>query len=234
MAERPISLVAGIGEGLGASLATTFAAAGYDVVGLSRSARLTSALTAAVGERGGSYAHLAADLTREAEVTAAVAPVAKHVQVLVYAAHALVTKPLAETTPEAFEAVWRVGCLGAMLLAKQLAPAMVSRGGGTIIFTGATASIKGGARFSAFASAKFALRGFAQALARELGSQGVHVAHVLLDGLLDEPQTTVRFGSAGPTRMDTEAVAATYVALARQHKSAWSHEVDLRPFSERF
>ena len=111
---------------------------------------------------------------------------------------------------------------------------MVARGRGTIILSGATASIKGGARFSAFASAKFALRGFAQALARELGPQGVHVAHVVLDGLIEEPQTIGRFGAASATRMDPDAIAAAYLALTRQHPSGWSHEIDLRPFSETF
>ena len=231
---RPLALIAGLGEGLGAGLATTFAAAGYDIAGLSRSQLIAPAVEAAVREQGGSYSHLTADLVLEAEVTAAAQPLSDRVEVLVYAAHTLLIKPFAETTPEEFETTWRVGCLGAMLVARAVAPAMVARGNGTIIFTGATASIKGGAGFSAFAPAKFALRGFAQALARELGTKGVHVAHVVLDGLIEEPQTTSRFGPTTAARMEPDAIAAAYLALARQHRSAWTHEVDLRPFCEKF
>jgi short-subunit dehydrogenase len=231
---RPLALVVGIGEGLGASLATTFAAAGYDVAGLSRSQRLSQVLGAAVREAGGVYTHLTADLAQETEVVAVVRPISGRVAVLIHTAHTLLIKPFIETAPREIEAAWRVGCFGAMLVAREVAPAMVARGSGTIIFTGATASIKGGAKFSAFASAKFALRGFAQVLARELGPRGVHVAHVVLDGLIEEPQTTDRFGAASAVRLDAGAIAAAYLALARQHQSAWSHEIDLRPFSEKF
>src|SRR4030095_16083223 len=232
MSGRPIALIAGLGEGLGAGLATTFAAAGYDIAGLSRSQLIAPSVEAAAREQGGSYSHLTADLVLEAEVAAQ--PLSDRVEVLVYAAQPFLITPFAETTPEEFEATWRVGCLGAMLVARVVAPAMVARGNGTMIFTGATASIKGGAGFSAFASAKFALRGFAQALARELGTKGVHVAHVVLDGLIEEPRTTSRFGPATAARMEPDAIAAAYLALARQHRYAWTHEVDLRPFCEKF
>ena len=234
MMGRPLALIAGLGEGLGAGLATTFATAGYDIAGLSRSQRIAPAVEAAVREQGGSYSHLTADLALEAEVAAAAQPLSGRVEVLIYTAHTLVIKPFAETSAKEHEAAWRIGCLGAILLAKQLVPAMAARGSGTLIFTGATASIKGGARFAAFSSAKFALRGFAQALARELGPKGVHVAHVVLDGLIEEPQTTSRFGSTTAARMKPGAIAAAYLALARQHRSAWTHEVDLRPFCEKF
>jgi len=111
---------------------------------------------------------------------------------------------------------------------------MVARKTGTIILTGATAGRRGGAKFAAFASAKFALRGLAQSLSREFGPQGVHVAHVVLDGLIDEAQTEQRLGPSKPTRMEPDAVARAYLNLATQHPSAWTHELDLRPFSERF
>jgi NAD(P)-dependent dehydrogenase (short-subunit alcohol dehydrogenase family) len=111
---------------------------------------------------------------------------------------------------------------------------MIARGKGAIILTGATAGIRGAAQFSAFASAKFALRGLAQSLARECGPKGVHVAHVILDGLIDEAQTDQRFGPPQSARMDPDAVASIYLELASQHPSAWTHEMDLRPFSERF
>jgi NAD(P)-dependent dehydrogenase (short-subunit alcohol dehydrogenase family) len=234
MSVPPLVLIAGIGEGLGASLATTFAIAGYDVVGLSRSDRAVRLIDAAVREQQGAYTHLQADLTDAAGLGAALRPLAHRVDVLIHTAHQLLIKPSGETTPQEFEAVWRAGCLSAMQVASEVAPAMVARGSGTMIFTGATASTRGGAGFSAFASAKFALRGFAQALARELGPRGVHIAHVILDGLIDGPQTTARFGPGSKPRMHPDSIAAAYLALARQHRSAWSHEIDLRPFTETF
>jgi NAD(P)-dependent dehydrogenase (short-subunit alcohol dehydrogenase family) len=234
MSARPLVLIAGIGEGLGASLATTFAIAGYDVVGVARSDQVARLIDAAVREQQGAYTHLQADLTDAAGLGAALRPLAQRVDVLIHTAHQLLIKPSAETTPQEFEAVWRAGCLSAMQVASEVAPAMVARGSGTMIFTGATASTRGGAGFSAFASAKFALRGFAQALARELGPRGVHIAHVILDGLIDGPQTTARFGPGSKPRMHPDSIAAAYLGLARQHWSAWSHEIDLRPFTETF
>jgi NAD(P)-dependent dehydrogenase (short-subunit alcohol dehydrogenase family) len=111
---------------------------------------------------------------------------------------------------------------------------MIAAGTGAIILTGATAGRRGNARFAAFASAKFALRGLAQSLAREYGPSGIHVAHVVLDGLIDGPQTQQRFGPARSPRMDPDAVAQAYVTLVDQDPSCWTHELDLRPFAERF
>ena len=107
----------------------------------------------------------------------------------------LTIKPFEQTTTSEFEQAWRVACLGAMVAVQAVIPHMAARGQGTIILTGATAGLRGAANFSAFASAKFALRGLAQSLAREYGPKGVHVAHVVIDGLIDEPQTDQRFGS---------------------------------------
>jgi NAD(P)-dependent dehydrogenase (short-subunit alcohol dehydrogenase family) len=209
-------------------------AAGYDVTALSRSGRAAAAAAAEAERAGGAFTHYACDLTKHAEVAATVAPIAKRIDVLVHTAHAILIRPFAETSPEEFEAVWRAGCLSAMNVASIIVPEMAARRQATAIFTGATASIRGGAKFPAFASAKFALRGFAQALAREMGPKGVHIAHVIVDGLIDEPQTTQRFGSASSTRIDPEAIAATYLNIVRQPPSAWTHELDLRPSSESF
>lgn len=233
MASRPTVLIAGFGDGLGISLARTFATAGYDVVGVSRSTRHVAAATAAVADSGGAFVHLAVDLTN-AEATASAVAALPPVDVLIHTAHALLIRPFVETPSAEFESVWRTSCLTAMTISHAIVPAMIERGRGCVIFTGATASIRGGAQFTAFASAKFALRGFAQALARELAPKGVHVAHVVLDGLLDEPQSTARFGASQSVRMDPDAVASAFLDLARQQTSAWSHEIDLRPFTERF
>ena len=159
---------------------------------------------------------------------------ADRIDVIVRNAHVLAMKPVGQTTAEECEQAWRGAGRGAMTSAQKVLPHMTARGRGTISLTGATAGLRGGAQFSAFASAKFALRGLAQSLAREFGPKGVHVAHVVLDGLIEEPQTDQRFGPAKAARMNPEAVAATYLELASQPPSAWTHEIDLRPFSERF
>lgn len=231
---RPLLVIAGLGQGLGVALAGIFAEAGYDIAGLSRSGSAAAEADARARAGGGTFTHLLCDLTVHAEVTAALEPVRKRVDVLIHAAHALLIRPFAETEPDEFEEVWRSGVLSAVTVARSIVPEMQARGHGVIIFSGATASVRGGAKFAAFASAKFALRGMAQAMARELGPHGVHVAHVILDGLIDEPQTERRFGLATSTRMDPMAIAAAYLALVRQPPSAWTHEIDLRPGSERF
>src|SRR5262249_10838310 len=150
--------------------------------------------------------------TRAGEVDAAIAPIAARVRVLVHNTAALLIRPFAEITPAEFETVWRAGCLGAMGGTRAIAPLLVAPPAGPLIFPGSTAGMRGGAKFAAFASAKFALRGLAQALARELDPQGIHVAHVTLDGLIDAPQTDERFGPAKAVRMDPDAVAGAYLA----------------------
>ncbi len=232
--DRSTLLLTGAAEGLGASIAGTFAAAGYDVVGLARTGRSSAHLDRRVGQNGGSYAHLTCDFTRPNDVAVVLQSLAADIDVLIHNAHLLTIKPFEQTTVSDFEQAWQVACLGAMISAQAVLPYMVGRGNGAIILTGATAGIRGAAQFSAFAAAKFALRGLAQSLAREFGPKGVHVAHVVLDGLIDEPQTDRRFGSAQSARMDPDRVARTYLELASQHPSAWTHEMDLRPFSERF
>lgn len=231
---RPLLLVTGIAEGLGAETATAFARAGHDVIGLSRSDRASAGIRQAVEQHGGSYTHLACDLTQAGEVAAALAPHAARIDVLVHNAHRLLIRPFEQVGACEFEQVWRVACLGAMLSAHAVIPHMAARQAGTIIFTGATAGIRGGANFSAFASAKFALRGLAQSLAREFGPRGVHVAHLVLDGLIDEVQTELRFGASPSVRMSPQAIARTCVDLAAQHPLTWTHEMDMRPYAERF
>jgi NAD(P)-dependent dehydrogenase (short-subunit alcohol dehydrogenase family) len=234
MTARPLLLVTGIAPGLGASIGRAFAAHGHDVLGLSRADAAPGDVERRVREGGGAYLHRRCDVTDPAAVAAAIRPDARRIAVFVHNAHRLVIAPSADTSLTDFEDAWRVACFGAMAAAKCVLPEMMAQGRGTILFTGATASLRGGASFSAFASAKFALRGLAQSLARECGPKGVHVAHVIVDGLVDAPQTTERFGPGEKTRIDPDAAAATFVALARQHPSAWTHELDLRPHSEAF
>jgi NAD(P)-dependent dehydrogenase (short-subunit alcohol dehydrogenase family) len=171
---------------------------------------------------------------RAADTAAAIKPHADRIDVLIHNPHLLTIKPFEQTTIDDFEQAWRVACLGAVISAQAVVPPMAARKQGTIIFTGATAGLRGAANFSAFASAKFALRGLAQSLAREYSPKGVHVAHVVLDGLIDAPQTDRLFGSQATGRMDPRAIAQSYLDLSMQPQSAWTHEMDLRPFSERF
>ena len=231
---RRLLLIAGIAEGLGLEIAATFAEAGYDVVGLSRTDRASAQVGTAVEQRGGRYIHFSCDLTRPDDVRAALRTHAGHIDTLVHNAQILMTRPFAEISAGDFEQVWRNSCLGAMVSAQAVIPHMAARKTGAVIFTGATAGLRGGANFSAFASAKFALRGLAQALAREFGAKGVHVAHVVIDGLVDTPATDQRFGPAQGGRMDAKSIAQAYLALAARPPSAWTQEMDLRPSAEKF
>lgn len=231
---RPLLLITGIAEGLGAEIARTFAQAGHDVIGLSRTDRCSQEIRQSVEKHDGCYVHVACDVSSPGKVAAALAPYAGRIGVLVHNASALLIQPFEKMTAIEFEHIWRVTCLGAMLSAQAVLPHMAARKGGTIIFTGATAGMRGSANFSAFASAKFALRGLAQSLAREFGPKGVHVAHLVLDGLIDEVQTDQRFGKSSAARMSPAAIAQACLDLSAQCSSAWTHEMDLRPFSERF
>lgn len=155
---RPSVLLTGVAEGLGASVAKIFASAGHDVVGLARSDRASAEIARLVGEGGGSYTHLACDITQPREVADALRPHVDRIGVLVHNAHALRIKTFEETTVDEFEHVWRVTCFGAFVASHVVLPHMVARGTGAVILSGATAGIRGGAKFAAFASAKFALR----------------------------------------------------------------------------
>ena len=193
---RPLLLVAGMAEGLGVSIASVFAAAGYDVLGAARTIKAEADARCEVARAGGSYTHLTCDLTRPADAAVAFEPYASRVAVAIHNAHKLLIKPFGQIDEGEFEEIWRVTCLTAMTVSRIVLPGMAAVGRGSIVLQGATASLRGGPGFSAFASAKFALRGLAQALSREFGPSGVHVAHVILDSLIDEPQTNIRFGPA--------------------------------------
>jgi NAD(P)-dependent dehydrogenase (short-subunit alcohol dehydrogenase family) len=131
--------------------------------------------------------------------------------------------------------VWRTNCQAGFLVGQAAARRMAPRGKGTIIFTGATASLRGGANFAAFASAKFGLRAIAQSMARELGPKGIHVAHVIVDGIIDGPRSSGMLAGKGPDAgLSPDAIADTYAHLVDQQRSSWSFEVDVRPFAEKF
>ncbi len=221
-----VAVIAGIGPGLGAGLVAAFASAGYFTVGLSRR-----------GQPHGADRGLKVDLADRRAVAAAIADIASSVgpaDVYVHNAAVLHHGPLAETEAEDFERVWRTTVLGAVNGVKAVLPAMLARGSGALLFSGATASIRGGSGFPAFASAKFALRGFVQSLAREFQPRGLHVAHVILDGLMKGTPSVAAFGGTEQGSIDPHEAGRAFVWLAEQSPPAWTHELDLRPQAEKF
>lgn len=231
-----VALVAGVGPGLGASLCRALSASGYEVGALARTIEASEALCRQIEQEGGRATAVSCDVCEQREVDAAAAEVASAlgpVSVLVYNAGVLVRGGFETLDPEAFERAWRVSCLGAVHCAQAVLPGMLERGSGAILVTGATASVRGSANFSAFAASKFALRGLTQSLARELGPKGIHVAHVVVDGVIWSERAR-GWGMSEEQCMAPDAIAVEYVHLLEQDRSTWSHEIDLRPFGEKF
>ncbi|GAB5467624.1 MAG: SDR family NAD(P)-dependent oxidoreductase [Rhodospirillales bacterium] len=224
---QPLLIVAGAGAGLGRALLQRFQAGGFKVVGLVRSQ--PEPLPGAELHR--------IDLTDGPAATAKLrAVMAEHgaPKVVIHNTAELVIKPFLETDPADFERCWRSMVQTLANLAQATLPEMIQASGGALLVSGATASLRGGARFAAFASAKFALRGLTQSLAREHQSAGIHVAHIVLDGIIDNARSR-DLHSLNPDRMmKTEDIAEVYWQLARQPPSTWSHEIDLRPATESF
>jgi NAD(P)-dependent dehydrogenase (short-subunit alcohol dehydrogenase family) len=223
------ALIVGAGGVLGEAIGRELLSAGYAVVGLRRNGSAAS--------RNAGYRIESCDLQDPVEVqrigTRVVAELGR-IDVLICNAARLVVAPFTELTAADFERVWRVGVRSATGAVQAVLPTMINQGCGAIIFTGATASTRGTARFAAFASAKFALRGLAQSLAREYQTQGIHVVHVVLDGLLRGSASQTRFGADSDKCLDPDQVAKTYRWLAEQHPLSWTHEIDIRPSSEKF
>jgi NAD(P)-dependent dehydrogenase (short-subunit alcohol dehydrogenase family) len=228
------AVVVGVGPGLGAALVRTFAGEGYTVFAAARSA---SALSALDGDGAGRVVPIDCDATEPADVERVfeAASRAGALEVAVFNAGAFVRGSILETDPEEFERCWRVGTYAGFLVGQVAARRMVERGAGTILFTGATASLRGGSGFVNLAAPKFGLRAVAQSMARELGPKGIHVAHVIIDGQIHSERYAHLAAERGPdSLLEPAAIAAQYLALHRQHRSAWTHELDLRPWSEKF
>jgi NAD(P)-dependent dehydrogenase (short-subunit alcohol dehydrogenase family) len=238
MEREKVAVVVGVGPGLGAAVAGRFAREGYALGLMARTAESAAPVRAAIEERGGKALAVSADAGDPASVAAAFAEVRRQlgpVDVLVYNAGAFRMAEVMDVTPDQFEQAWRVGCFGGFLSAREVVPGMLERGRGTLLFTGATASLRGGARFSCLAVGKFGLRALAQSLARELGPRGVHVAHVIIDGQIDTPRwRAMSPGRDANTMLSPEAIAETYWQLHAQDRTAWTHELDLRPAVEKF
>jgi NAD(P)-dependent dehydrogenase (short-subunit alcohol dehydrogenase family) len=231
------AVVVGVGPGLGWALVQRFAAAGMRVLAVARNAERLARLIADAGSRGAIEAR-AADATRADDVAALFAHVAQRFgapEVVVYNAGTYQPGGILEIAPEDFERCWRIGCFGGFLVGQAAARLMVPQGRGTILFTGATASLRGSARFANLAVPKFGLRALAQSMARELAPQGVHVAHVVIDGQIDSERYAHLRDSRGPDALlPPAAIAETYYQLSRQPRGAWTHELDLRPWVEKF
>jgi NAD(P)-dependent dehydrogenase (short-subunit alcohol dehydrogenase family) len=231
---KKVCAVVGIGPGNGAALARRFAADGYAVALLSRSDGASAALAQ---ELPGAKA-FRCDVGDAASVAAAFAAVRESlgdVDVVAYNAGSGIFGGLHDVTAADFEAAWRVNALGLFLVAKEVVPAMSAKGSGAIVVIGATASVRGTARSTAFASAKGAQRLLCQSLARQFGPEGIHVALIVLDGIVDLPKTRQRL----PDKPDDffvkpAAVAEVAAALVQQDRSAWTFEADVRPFGEKW
>lgn len=223
---RKLALVAGAGAGLGQSLLARFEQGGLTAVGLGRT-RPDNPI--------GEFHTL--DMSETQSVPATIAQIiAAHgpPEIVVHNTAELVIAPFAETTLDDYQRTWTSMVQTAVLLAQSVLQPMVRAGGGTFIVSGATASLRGGARFSAFASAKFALRGLTQSLAREYQPSGIHVAHAILDGIIDTDRSRDLHSLDPAKMMKPEDIAEAYWQIAHQPKSTWTHEFDLRPSSEGF
>ena len=244
---KPVAIVFGVGaeRGLGAALCRRFAAEGHHVLVAGRTAEKLERVVATIRNQGGSAHPVIVDVTSEADVVhafdRAFSPEAglEPADLVVYNAGNNRKLDFRELSAELFEDFWRVGCFGGFLVGREAARRMAPLGRGTILFTGASGSLRGKPGFAHFAVAKAGLRMISQSMAREFGPLGIHVAHVVIDGGIDgdrlrrgRPDAITERGEDGLLGID--AIADTYWHLHRQARSAWAQEVDLRPFKESF
>lgn len=223
---KPLAIVAGAGQGLGQSLLARLTSGGMTAVGLGR-----TPYSGAQGE----FRQL--DLTDPDAVAPVIADLVKVYgppKIVIHNPAELIIAPFGATALDDYQRCWASMVQSLIVLGQSVLQPMVRGGGGALIVSGATASLRGGAKFSAFASAKFALRGLTQSLAREYQPAGVHIAHVILDGIIDTPRSR-NMHSLDPSKMmKADDIAEAYWQLAHQPKSTWTHELDLRPSSEGF
>ncbi len=235
---RDVGVVVGVGPGLGRALALRFARGGLAVALVARRGDALVPIQKEIEAAGGTARAYPCDSADEASVREAFGRIAGELgapDVLVYNAGAFQMAGVLELRAADLEQTWRVNCLGGLLTAQAVLPAMVEKGRGTVIFSGATAALRGSARFAALAVGKFGLRALAQSMARELGPKGVHVAHVVIDGAIDSPRVRGMLPDRDPSSfLAPAAIAESYWSLYVQHPSAWTHELDLRPSVEKF
>ena len=239
MAAMQTAIVIGVGpeRGLGAQLCLRFAREGLHVVASGRTRARVEAVAEAIRAAGGSAEAVAADAGSESDVRELFERAPGDLELAVYNAGNATLGKIAELEAEAFEKSWRVVCFGGFLFGREALRRMLPRGRGVILFTGASGSLRGSPNFGAFNSAKGALRNLAQSMAKEAGPEGVHVAHVIVDGIIDgdkfvkrRPQVADELGSEGMVSL--EGIADAFVYLYRQPSRAWSFELDLRTSRE--
>lgn len=238
--DKGSAIIVGAGTGTGAEVAKLFAKAGYGVAVARRNAYALTSLVAEIEQSGAHAKSVGADASDERAVidlfdTAerALGPV----EVAVFNAAGIMRGSILETTKNDFELMWRASALGGFLVGREAARRMTTRGRGTIIFTGATASTKASANFAAFAAGKHGLRAVAQSMAKELGPKGIHVAHVIVDGVINVQRSREmipdRTEAKGPDGLiDAKSIAESYLWLHKQPRDSWTFELDLRPAIE--
>jgi NAD(P)-dependent dehydrogenase (short-subunit alcohol dehydrogenase family) len=242
VSEKRAVLVVGAGDATGGAIARRFAREGYIACVTRRSAEKLAGLVERIRAEGGVAHPFGSDARREEEVIRLIAQIERDVapiEVAVFNIGANVHFNVTETTERVYRKVWEMGALAGFLVGREVTKAMLPRGRGTILFTGATASVRGSAGFCAFAGAKHALRSFAQSLAREVGPHGIHVAHVIIDGAIDTQFIAENFPDRYALKaqdgiLSPDAIAENYWHLHRQPRSAWTHELDLRPWMEQW
>jgi NAD(P)-dependent dehydrogenase (short-subunit alcohol dehydrogenase family) len=230
--------VVGVGPGLGAALVRRFAQGGHPVAMVARSREFMDELAAEVKAAGGRTLAVTADVGDAEQIARAFDTVRAELgapEVLLYNAGSGKWGTIVEITPAQYEDSWRTNAYGAFLCAKQAVSDMIKHRRGVMLFTGATAGIKAGPKSAAFGPAKFAVRGLAQSLARDLGPRGIHVAYVNVDGMIDMPAVRSQMASVkDEDLLKPAAIAEAYWHLANQDPSAWTQELDVRPFKEKF
>jgi NAD(P)-dependent dehydrogenase (short-subunit alcohol dehydrogenase family) len=230
-----IAIVTGVGPGLGAALVRKLAREGCGIGMFARSPEFIGKLARELGSDALAFPTDVSDAKQVADGFRQVRQQLGPVEILIANASGPIGEGLMQTRPEQFEQSWRFGVLGAFLCAREAALDMLERRAGTLIFTGATSSRRGRGGAVAFSSAKFAVRGLAQSLAVELWPKGIHVAHVIIDGIIDTPKIRKTYKpSAREPLLKPEEIAEAYWNLIVQKRSAWSLEIDLRPYNEAF
>jgi NAD(P)-dependent dehydrogenase (short-subunit alcohol dehydrogenase family) len=240
MAHEKVALVLGAGAGLGGAVARRFAREGYTACVVRRRGDELAGLVEAIEKAGGNARAFGVDARDDEQIEALFEQIESEVGPVEVAVHnigANVSFPIREMTTRVYFKVWQMACFSGFLMGREAAARMQPRGRGTILFTGATASLRGRPGMAAFAGAKFALRALAQSMARELGPEGIHVGHIVIDGAIDMPWIRENFPQIIETRgeqalLSPDAIAESYWSLHAQPRSAWTHELDLRPHVE--
>ena len=240
MTDKKAVLVIGAGDATGGAIARRFAREGYIACVTRRTADKLQPLVDSIQAEGGQAFGFASDARKEEDVTALVATIEAEIapiEVVVFNIGANVRFGILDTTERVYRKVWEMAALAGFLTGREAARVMLPRGHGSIFFTGATASLRGSAGFSAFAGAKHALRALAQSMARELGPRGIHVAHLVIDGAIDTEFIAQNFPERYARKADEgilspDSIAEAYWQLHRQQRSAWTQELDLRPWME--